>query len=483
MESLKKNFIYNIIYQILTIILPLITAPYIARVLGAENVGIYSYTYSIAYYFLIFAMLGISNHGNRMIAATRKDKDKMSVTFWSIYSIQFITFFISIIAYIIYLIGFARDNKIIFIIQTFYIFSGMFDISWLFFGLEKFKITVTRNIIIKLLTVVSIFLFVRDSNDLIAYTIIMVFGTLFSQVYLWRYIKKEVNKIQIDKKIIKENIRPILILFIPVLSFSIYKVMDKIMLGNMCNYTQVGYYNNAEKIINIPMGIITALGTVMLPRMSNLIASGDTKTSKKYINLSLKLVTLLASAIAFGLMGVSKVFTPIFFGKEFSACSPIITMLSITVFFVSWANVVRTQYLIPNHYDKVYISSTICGALINLILNIIFIPKYQAAGASIGTIAAEFTLMFIQIMAIRKKINVFKVIFEYFSFILLGLLMMIFVQMLGNYMGISVTTLILQILLGGCIYCVGSLILLKIKNDEIYKILSDIFFKITSIRI
>lgn len=483
MESLKKNFIYNIIYQILTIILPLITAPYIARVLGAENVGIYSYTYSIAYYFLIFAMLGISNHGNRMIAATRKDKDKMSVTFWSIYSIQFITFFISIIAYIIYLIGFARDNKIIFIIQTFYIFSGMFDISWLFFGLEKFKITVTRNIIIKLLTVASIFLFVRDSNDLIAYTIIMVFGTLFSQVYLWRYIKKEVNKIQIDKKIIKENIRPILILFIPVLSFSIYKVMDKIMLGNMCNYTQVGYYNNAEKIINIPMGIITALGTVMLPRMSNLIASGDTKTSKKYINLSLKLVTLLASAIAFGLMGVSKVFTPIFFGKEFSACSPIITMLSITVFFVSWANVVRTQYLIPNHYDKVYISSTICGALINLILNIIFIPKYQAVGASIGTIAAEFTLMFIQIMAIRKKINVFKVIFEYFSFILLGLLMMIFVQMLGNYMGISVTTLILQILLGGCIYCVGSLILLKIKNDEIYKILSDTFFKITSIRI
>lgn len=483
MESLKKNFIYNIVYQILIIILPLITAPYIARVLGAENVGIYSYTYSIAYYFSIFAMLGISNHGNRMIASTKKNKDKMSVTFWSIYAVQFFTFVISIIAYVIYLATFAKDNKLILIIQTIYIISGMFDISWLFFGLEKFKITVTRNIIIKFLTVISIFLFVKTKNDLVQYTFIMVLGTLLSQIYLWKYVGKEVNSIKIDMNIIRENIKPILILFIPVLSFSIYKVMDKIMLGNMASYEQVGYYNNAEKITNIPMGIITALGAVMLPRMSTLIAEGENKKTEKYIIMSIKLVTVLASAIAFGLMGISDVFSPVFFGEDFSACAPIIILLSITVFFISWANVVRTQFLIPNHYDKIYIFSTIIGAIVNLVLNLIFIPKYQAMGAAIGTIAAEFTLMFIQAFSIRKDINIFKVIFRYLSFINLGLAMMLTVQTIGKLMGTSIKTLIVQIASGIVIYSIGTLILLKIKNDELYQNISDTIFKMIKIRI
>lgn len=483
MESLKKNFVYNIVYQILIIILPLITAPYIARVLGAENVGIYSYTYSIAYYFSIFAMLGISNHGNRMIASTKKNKDKMSVTFWSIYAVQFFTFVISIIAYVIYLATFAKDNKLILIIQTIYIISGMFDISWLFFGLEKFKITVTRNIIIKFLTVISIFLFVKTKNDLVQYTFIMVLGTLLSQIYLWKYVGKEVNSIKIDMNIIRENIKPILILFIPVLSFSIYKVMDKIMLGNMASYEQVGYYNNAEKITNIPMGIITALGAVMLPRMSTLIAEGENKKTEKYIIMSIKLVTVLASAIAFGLMGISDVFSPVFFGEDFSACAPIIILLSITVFFISWANVVRTQFLIPNHYDKIYIFSTIIGAIVNLVLNLIFIPKYQAMGAAIGTIAAEFTLMFIQAFSIRKDINIFKVIFRYLSFIILGLAMMLAVQTIGKLMGTSIKTLIVQIASGIVIYSIGALILLKIKNDELYQNISDTIFKMIKIRI
>lgn len=483
MESLKKNFVYNIVYQILIIILPLITAPYIARVLGAENVGIYSYTYSIAYYFSIFAMLGISNHGNRMIASTKKNRDKMSVTFWSIYAVQFFTFVISIIAYVIYLATFAKDNKLILIIQTIYIISGMFDISWLFFGLEKFKITVTRNIIIKFLTVISIFLFVKTKNDLVQYTFIMVLGTLLSQIYLWKYVGKEVNSIKIDMNIIRENIKPILILFIPVLSFSIYKVMDKIMLGNMASYEQVGYYNNAEKITNIPMGIITALGAVMLPRMSTLIAEGENKKTEKYIIMSIKLVTVLASAIAFGLMGISDVFSPVFFGEDFSACAPIIILLSITVFFISWANVVRTQFLIPNHYDKIYIFSTIIGAIVNLVLNLIFIPKYQAMGAAIGTIAAEFTLMFIQAFSIRKDINIFKVIFRYLSFIILGLAMMLAVQTIGKLMGTSIKTLIVQIASGIVIYSIGALILLKIKNDELYQNISDTIFKMIKIKI
>ena len=306
MKSIQKNFLYNVLYQILLVILPLITAPYISRTLGATSVGVYSYTYSVAYYFLMIAMLGIGNHGNRSIAAVRDDREKLNKTFSSIYLLQITTFSIAIFAYIIYYIVFVKDNRLIVLLQLIYVTSGLFDIGWLFFGLEQFKLTVTRNTLIKISTVLLMFVFVHKPTDLWKYTLIMASGTLLSQAYLWVYVKKYVTFVKCNFIEIFSNIKPVLILFIPVLAYSIYKVMDKIMLGNMSTYEQVGFYNNAEKIINIPMGIITALGTVMLPRMSNIVASGNKEKTHDYIRLSIKVVTLLSSAIAFGLMGVSR---------------------------------------------------------------------------------------------------------------------------------------------------------------------------------
>lgn len=471
MESLKKNFIYNIMYQILLIILPLITAPYVSRTLGANALGIYSYTNSVAYYFLIFAMLGISNHGNRSIAAVREDKDKLDKVFSSIFSLQFITCSISIILYTIFAFLFNSENISIVILQLPYAASCIFDISWLFFGLEKFKITVTRNILIKMISVICTFIFVRTPNDLWKYTLIMSLGTLFSQMYLWKYVKKYVSFKWVGFKEIISNLKPVLILFIPVISYSIYKVMDKIMLGNMSNYIQVGYYQNAEKIINIPMGIITALGTVMLPRMSNIIANGDKKKVEEYIRISIKFVTIIASAIVFGLIGVSSVLAPVYFGDEFKDCGSIIALLAITVFFISWANVIRTQYLIPNHFDKIYLYSTIVGALLNLGINAVLIPKYQAIGASIGTIIAEFSVMIIQLLYVRKKINVFKYIYRYIPIIIIGCVMSIIVKYIGNITGERIITLIIQVIVGGTIYCSLSGLFLKISRDELWQLI------------
>lgn len=236
MSSVKKNFVYNILYQLLVILLPLVTAPYISRTLGAKAVGIYSYINSIAYYFLLFAMLGISNHGNRSIASVRDDKQKLNKCFWEIYSIQFFTYLIAIIGYIAYIIFFVNANKVIFLIQIIYVISGLFDISWLFFGLEKFKITVLRNTIIKIFTLICIFIFVKEPGDLWKYTLIFSLGTFLSQFYLWFNIKDYIYLEKIQFKNVKKHIKPILILFIPVISYSIYKVMDKIMIGAMSSY-------------------------------------------------------------------------------------------------------------------------------------------------------------------------------------------------------------------------------------------------------
>ena len=470
MKSLQKNFLYNVLYQILLVILPLITAPYISRTLGATAVGVYSYTYSVAYYFLLIAMLGIGNHGNRSIAAVRDDRKKLDKTFSSIYSLQVITFSIAILAYAIYLVLFVKDNRLIVLLQLIYVTSGLFDIGWLFFGLEQFKLTVARNTLIKISTVVLMFVFVHKPSDLWKYTLIMSAGTLFSQAYLWLYVKKYVSFEKCSVKEITSNIKPVLILFIPVLAYSIYKVMDKIMLGNMSSYDQVGFYNNAEKIINIPMGIITALGTVMLPRMSNIVANGDKKRVDDYIRISAKLVTLLSSAIAFGLMGVSSVLAPVFFGDEFIACGEIIRLLSVTVFFIAWANVIRTQYLIPNKRDSIYLTSTMVGAILNLIINWMLIPKYQANGAAFGTIVAEFSVMLVQMVAVKNELPMRKYIMSYSPILIIGLIMEVLVDRIGIKLGVSVSTLAIQILAGGFFFCIATIAYLRISNDEMWRL-------------
>ena len=470
MKSLQKNFLYNVLYQILLVILPLVTAPYISRTLGATAVGVYSYTYSVAYYFLLIAMLGIGNHGNRSVAAVRDDREKLNKTFSSIYSLQVMTFSIAILAYAFYLVLFVKDNRLIVLLQLIYVTSGLFDIGWLFFGLEQFKLTVARNTLIKISTVVLMFVFVHKPSDLWKYTLIMSAGTLFSQAYLWLYVKKYVSFEKCSVKEITSNIKPVLILFIPVLAYSIYKVMDKIMLGNMSSYDQVGFYNNAEKIINIPMGIITALGTVMLPRMSNIVANGDKKRVDDYIRISAKLVTLLSSAIAFGLMGVSSVLAPVFFGDEFIACGEIIRLLSVTVFFIAWANVIRTQYLIPNKRDSIYLTSTMVGAILNLIINWMLIPKYQANGAAFGTIVAEFSVMLVQMVAVKNELPMRKYIMSYSPILIIGLTMAVLVDRIGIKLGVSISTLAIQILAGGFFFCIATIAYLRISNDEMWRL-------------
>ena len=285
MKAQNKNFLYNIIYQLLTFFVPLITVPYVSRVLGAENVGIYSYTYSIVYIFMLSGMLGINNYGSRTIARVRDDKDELSRTFFSIYFLQLMINIIALVLYSIYVLVFANSYKSVYFIQTIFLISICFDINWFFFGLEKFKITVTRNLIIKILSVILVFIFVKDKGDLNVYTFIMSFSALLSQIFLIIILPKYVKLKKVKFKEIFSHFKEILYLFIPVLSFSIYKVMDKTMIGLFSSVTQVAYYEYAEKLMNIPTAVISALGTVMLPHMSYIMQNDKEKCKKQYLIL------------------------------------------------------------------------------------------------------------------------------------------------------------------------------------------------------
>ena len=459
MKETNRNFLYNLIYQIFVFLIPLVTTPYISRVLGVENIGIYSYTYSIVYYFMLAIMLGINNYGAREIAKVQNSKTERSKKFFSIYGLQLFNSIVVILIFLIFLIFSKYEYKNIMYIQFIYLLSTMFDINWFYFGMEKFKITISRNIIIKLLSLVCIFLFIKNSNDLPIYTLILSGSTLISQLYLWLFIRKDIIFTKVKVKDIYNNLKPCLILFIPVIAYSIYRVMDKTMIGYFSNVEQLGNYESAEKIINIPMSIITALGTVMMPHMSKL--SEDKFNSK--IKYTYKLCFFMIYPILIGLLIVSKDFCKLFFGEGYGGTPIIINMLLITVLFSCITNITRSNYLIPKSQDKIYVTSTIYGAIINFILNIIFIKKFGAYGACIGTIAAEFTVMVYQVYKTKRKIKYFENLKSTLPFLSSSILMGLIIYLIGLLNLSNDIKILVQVFVALIIYLL--LNIRYIKND------------------
>ena len=455
MSNIKKNFVYNLVYQILNLLLPFITVPIISRALGAESSGIYSYTYSIVNYFMIFGMLGISNYGNRKIAKSRDNKESLSKNFLSIYSLQLCFNLISIIIYLIYTLLFSQ-YKLITTVEILFLLSNLLDISWFYFGLEKFKITVTRNIFVKIISLLLIICLVKNPEDLLIYTIIMAASTIISQAILWWGIKQHITlkNLHLVKRDFTKHIKGIFILFIPVISYSIYRIMDKIMLGIQSSMAEVGYYEYAEKIIGIPLGFIAALGAVMLPQISNLVANKNIGKTMAYLEKSLKFLMLTTIPCAFGLIAISHDFSILFLGSDYARTGQILNFLSITLFFTAWANVIRTQWLIPQEKDSIYVSTTILGAIVNFVINLCLIPSLGGIGAAIGTIAAEFIIMFSQSFFIRKEIPLKRLAMPTVKFFIAGLIMFLACLLL-NALLINqppVVNIIVDVLTGALIY-------------------------------
>lgn len=450
MKRENKNFIYNVIYQLFSFIIPLITAPYIARTLGANNIGIYSYTYSIVNYFMLATMLGINNYGSTSIAKVSSDKELVSKKFFSIYYLQLMVGILMLVTYNLLNIFVIKQYNTILFIDNIFLISAIIDINWFYFGIEKFKVTITRNIIIKLFSLILIFLFVKENNGLIYYVIIMNLANLLSQLYLWLHLRKKVIIVKVTFKEIFSNLKRCLVLFIPVIAYSIYRVMDKTMLGYFSGTLELGYYENAEKIISIPISIVTALGTVMLPNISKTI--NDKEKFMKKVYSSFELCFFLVIPMFFGLIAIGKDFSIIFYGDSFEKTGYIVRLLAPTFVFSAIANVIRTNYLIPLAKDKTYVTSTILGAIINFIFNIILIPKFGSYGACVGTILAEFVVMIYQIFSVRNDID-FKMVFKLLlKYMLTGIIMFIVIMVVAEFINSMILRLLAQVFIGAIIY-------------------------------
>lgn len=448
----------------IAIIVPIITSPYLARTLKAEAIGINSWSHSVVSYFVMFAALGLSNYGNREIAKTREGD--IGRTFSSIYAVQFVASIIVILAYVVYLIFFSSQYKEILWIQLLFIISQMLDITWYFAGIEDFRSVVIRNTLVKILNLVAIFIFIRTPDDLWIYTFITGFLTMVTQAVMWLILLKRI-KLNIPKiEEVIPHIKPVLILFIPVLAISVFTYMDKLMIGIMSTMEQSGFYENTNKIIGIPKAVITALGTVMMPRTASLIAEGKEEESLRYIENTMTYTFAFGAPLAFGMMSVAIMFSTVFWGEDFSSCGPLISVMAPSILFSVYGNVIRTQYLIPRSKDVEYTVSLIVGAIVNFIVNFMLIPDYGAMGATIGTLVAEIVLTVLQAFFVHRKLPVIKYIIHNGMFLIFAFIMYKVLILIQHYLATTIVNLIILIVLGGMIYFLMSYVYINYSKNK-----------------
>ena len=462
-NNIKKNYIYNLVYQILVMIIPLITTPYLSRVLGAENIGIYSFTLSVTTYFILFGSLGIAMYGQREIAYLQNDIKKRSKIFFEIFLMRCITLNISILIFYIVFCSNGQYN-VYYKILLLELIANVVDISWYFQGLEEFKKTVVRNIIVKLISVICIFVFVKETTDLNKYFIIYVLSNFLGNLSLWMYLPKYIQKVKLKELNLFRHIKPTIMLFIPQIATQLYTVLDKTMIGIIIsNKAEVGYYEQAQKIVKLLMTIATSLGTVMMPRIAATFASGNHKKIKDYMNKSFSFILLLAFPLMLGIISISKNFVPLFYGKGYEKVTPLMCIISPIIVLIGLSNVIGTQYLLPTKKQNKYTLSVVIGALVNFILNLILIKYFASIGASTATVIAEFAVTTTQFILVKNEIKFLDVIKLSYKYVIAALIMFMCSIGVDYLINDSFLAIILQIMIS----CITYFTVLYILRDNL----------------
>lgn len=462
MNQTVKHYFYNTFYQLLMLAVPLVTTPYLSRVLGAGGMGTYAFHLTAVTYFTMFIILGLETYGCREIARNKDNGENLNKTFSSIYYLQLICGLIVLLAYGIYCI-IITDQRILSIVFTINILAYCLDVSWFLYGVGGFKQIAFRSLIIKAITTVCIFLIIKSEEDLLWYCLIMVCGNLGNQLLVWPFVIKKVKFRKVSAKDIFRHIKPNLLLFLTIISVTLFKTVDKLMLGIFePSKVQLGYYELSERIISIPNLLIASAGTVMLPKTSKQVASCD-DSYKKTIQFSIIIVTLIAASLSFGIMGVAKEFVPLFYGDGYEPCVLLYYILLPCSLFMAVGNVIRTQYLLPNKKDLQFAVSGLLSLAVNVILNAILIKPFGAVGAAIGTLAAEIAVCSIQLFFVRKKLPIYKyvcyaLIISLIGASMFGLLFSIDFTQLGQSLLIS---LIIKIIIGAA-YFIAVILLIAI---------------------
>ncbi len=465
-KSIKLNLIYNILLNVTNILFPIITAPYVARVLEPDGIGLYHFSNTISGYFALVACLGIPTYGIRIIGANREDFNKRNKLFNEVFTISvFSTLFFSILYLLmLFFVPKFSNHLSIFFIAGFALYTVPMKVDWYFSGMNEFGYIAARSIIIKVLSVILLFLLVHNKSDLVIYVAITAFSLTCNEI--WNFIKiiKSGIKPQIVTQGIKQHLKPIIILFSSFVTVALYTSTGSMLLGFFCDYSEVGYYNIASQMGRVAIPVVTSLATVALPRISEYVSIGDKAKINTLVNKSLSFVMFLAFPLSIGLCIISKDFVPLFFGSGYDKAIVPMEILSFVIIVIGLNNLTGIQILIGLGKDRWFFTSTVISALVSTILYVLFVYLWGAVGASIVTVIAESLILLISTWFILSKTFIkFTVISDFMKTLLSSLVLLIFYPLLKNMFN-GWTLITLFAIFGGIAYLLSQLFL---KNSNI----------------
>ena len=453
--SLKKNIAISTVYQVLLIILPIITAPYVARVLGPDQSGIYDYTNSIQTYFAMFAALGTASYGAREIARVRDDAALRSKLFWEIELMTVMTSAVCIIVWFIF-IAFTPQYKVIYLVLTMGLFSTMFDISWFFAGMEQFKYTVTKNAACKLIGVVLMFLFVKKQEDLLLYIIIITASTMIGNLSMWLYVPRFTQKVDFKTLKFGRHFRETLIYFIPSIATSVYTVLDRTLIGVITkNKAENGFYHYTMQIVNMMKALtFSSLNMVLGSRIADLFAEEKYDEIKVRIRDSINYILFMGIGICFGLSGVAKRFVPVFLGPGYDRVIIMLMLMSPIVVIIGVSNCLGSQYYTPSGNRKLSAKFIIIGALVNLVLNLILIPRYWGYGAIAASLIAEMVITVLYLKFCKGYLTVDTIVREGSRKLAAGVAMFAVIRIIDRFIASDIIALLIEVAVGFSVYCI-----------------------------
>lgn len=452
MNKLFKNYIFNLAYEVLALFAPLVTAPYLARVLGPEGTGIYSYVHSNVALLTSLVMLGVFSYGCRQVAYVRDDSAKLDETFWGIMSARFVIFIVGTIAYII-ITAVNRKYIMFFVVYYLYFLGYCVDCTWLFVGVEDMKWATAKNALMKVIAVAGIFVLVKTRKDAMIYVMIQGGSILLANVLAYTQIRRYVGRARFLFKNVRKDLLESAKLYLPSVAATIYLQCDKIMLEGLTGATaQVSYYDYAEKIVTIPLSFIKCLSTVMMPRIANEFHNKHTETISALLNRAARLSLYMAFPLMCGIMAIADSLIPWYLGKEFLPVISAIIIISPLVLTNTMTGISGGQYFTATNQIGVLLKSQIAAAIGNVLMNLLLIPHYGFMGAAIATLTSSVLCAVVQYWYLCRQVRLSGLLCCALKYGVLSAIMVAVIRLTTGTMSPTPMTTALQICIGCLFY-------------------------------
>ena len=445
-------------------IIPLVTTPYLSRVLGRENIGIYSYIASVTAYFTLFATFGFHTYGQRQIAYNQDNKEKNSEIFAEVMADKFIFTAIALLLYTGIVIFNKGEYRIFFTASGLLIVSTFFDLSWFFQGIENFKIIFIRSMVLKIGGLIFIFSFVRSKEDLAVYIFADSAANFLGNISVWPAVIKHLKGFRPKIPDLRPGLKISAELFVPMIAIYIYSLADRTMLGLTGNKAESGVYEQAHKILRLLEMILVSLSTVLIPRISFIYKNENINKVKDTIDKAYKFIIFLGMPISFGLFAVADNMVPWFFGDGYEKVAVLLKMSSPIILVIGMANIAGNAVLIPIEEHNKTTMATMAGAAVNIVLNSVLIGVSFSTGAMTASIIAETIVCVIEMFFARKYLFLKNILKYIFAAAFISAIMYMIIMLISRIVDISgIALTIVQVLSGAAVYGVLFLILKNIR--------------------